>query len=705
MPSNASVTIAGLAPVSPEPTAGVPVPLPEDAGAIRAAFGLNARDGAGDLDGAFAALFEDVSGASGDRASEDGDAEWTPARQDSAAPAEWLGAMALLAPPPPLIEPADVATEAPGNSRAGTRDAVDPPPPVSRLAAVDAAADRDFAWNSASPPPVEVDVPDTVDVGPPLARNRAGRTESTPLLAASDRVSEPRQELLDARRITLPGAIEADANVILPRADGVNPARPPDPDATGTTFGEPSVHASGTGAPAGECPVIPRDPAAGLPPAERSRESSAAGAPAWESGANPEVRPDGIPADEEVSFEPGPAAVLTREFPRSPAAGSAAPANQIASSGAESALPAAAAGVTTRFPFAAPREAAGVPQAQPDPFALAPVHAVRAGAAGHMPLAFAAEIQPASPAGEESAGVAPADAGPAKRSPGAPEPVLASGKPTARPEAASSVLTPNAASSPASRRVPEETSGGGAKPRLERPAVEQRPAQERSLSGQEENAGAGKSGREKAELVEASPSAAPSPATRAPVAHPSPAWSASTAAASSKHDSAAGQTARPAPAAPEFAPPAAAKPVAPAQALHLRLNAGANDSGVDLRVAERGGMLRVAVRTADPDLREALRDDLGRLVARVEDQGLRAEVWTPAVGARTASGEGRDPQTGAGFSYQESPSGGRSGGESGQDRREERQGRPAWLDQLEETFNAKAGNSKEESEWLRILRR
>jgi hypothetical protein len=162
----------------------------------------------------------------------------------------------------------------------------------------------------------------------------------------------------------------------------------------------------------------------------------------------------------------------------------------------------------------------------------------------------------------------------------------------------------------------------------------------------------------------------------------------------------------PAPAPPAVAPPdGERKTVNPVQDIHLRLNAQ-QESRVDVQVFERSGRLQVAVRTDDPQLQSALRDDIGQLVAKVEDQGLRAEVWTPAGSLPQGNFQGFDARQQAGFSFGESPSGGHSGsGDARQDQRDQRQSRPAWLDQLEETLNFTSKEATKEREWVRILRR
>jgi hypothetical protein len=50
---------------------------------------------------------------------------------------------------------------------------------------------------------------------------------------------------------------------------------------------------------------------------------------------------------------------------------------------------------------------------------------------------------------------------------------------------------------------------------------------------------------------------------------------------------------------------------------------------VEVRVAERRGQVTIGVRTPDTQVQQALRQDLGTLVERLEHSGYRAEAFTP----------------------------------------------------------------------------
>jgi len=89
-------------------------------------------------------------------------------------------------------------------------------------------------------------------------------------------------------------------------------------------------------------------------------------------------------------------------------------------------------------------------------------------------------------------------------------------------------------------------------------------------------------------------------------------------------------------AAPDTAAPFQAKEPAPSlevrtgstHAIAVRISAP-DAVPVDLHIAERGGEVRVSVRTADAELQTSLRQDLGNLVDRLEHSGFHAEALVP----------------------------------------------------------------------------
>jgi len=166
--------------------------------------------------------------------------------------------------------------------------------------------------------------------------------------------------------------------------------------------------------------------------------------------------------------------------------------------------------------------------------------------------------------------------------------------------------------------------------------------------------------------------------------------------------------------APEVAaPPAAAPPEAPrkqpkesaVRELSLALP-GPSANGreqVSLRVVERSGEVQVAVRTADPQLADALRQNLPDLVSDLAGRGYRTETWQPLAASGADAGAlpragatAADSSAGQSFSGQ-SGDGSRNGGSpAGQQQQQQRQGQdpsqPSWLQALTRSA-AKTGST------------
>ncbi len=77
------------------------------------------------------------------------------------------------------------------------------------------------------------------------------------------------------------------------------------------------------------------------------------------------------------------------------------------------------------------------------------------------------------------------------------------------------------------------------------------------------------------------------------------------------------------------AEPPSAGPVAPLRDISLHLSAADQDK-VEVKVVQSAGEVRVAVRSADPELTVSLQQGLGDLVGRLESRGMHAETWKPA---------------------------------------------------------------------------
>ena len=130
--------------------------------------------------------------------------------------------------------------------------------------------------------------------------------------------------------------------------------------------------------------------------------------------------------------------------------------------------------------------------------------------------------------------------------------------------------------------------------------------------------------------------------------------------------------------------------VEPAHNISLRL-AGDHGSALEVRVIDRGGEVRVAVRSTDTAVAETVRAGLPELVERLGQRGFETEVWRPAAIRPSSGSETR--------SNQESPDGGAfgRGGEENRGAHEQRQGqrenKPAWLEELDNNLNTNSNRS------------
>jgi hypothetical protein len=65
---------------------------------------------------------------------------------------------------------------------------------------------------------------------------------------------------------------------------------------------------------------------------------------------------------------------------------------------------------------------------------------------------------------------------------------------------------------------------------------------------------------------------------------------------------------------------------------------------VDLQVSQRSGQIQVVVRTQDPGLETALRQDLGTLVHSLERSGFQAETFIPSAPESSRMNSQPDPR-------------------------------------------------------------
>ncbi|MCU1336604.1 MAG: hypothetical protein JWO19_2185 [Bryobacterales bacterium] len=141
------------------------------------------------------------------------------------------------------------------------------------------------------------------------------------------------------------------------------------------------------------------------------------------------------------------------------------------------------------------------------------------------------------------------------------------------------------------------------------------------------------------------------------------------------------------PATPQYvAPPARTEhiiepPAAPpTSARDIRVRVPDNNGGsTQVRFVESGGEVRVSVRTADAALAQNLRSHLSDLTQRLADGGMPAEIWKPGSAAASSQNDNHQPdREGRGSDGQRS-------GQQGE--QQDRQKRPAWLDEMEASLH------------------
>jgi hypothetical protein len=144
--------------------------------------------------------------------------------------------------------------------------------------------------------------------------------------------------------------------------------------------------------------------------------------------------------------------------------------------------------------------------------------------------------------------------------------------------------------------------------------------------------------------------------------------------------------------------PQAPKPAAePLKQLSIQLGQGQQER-VDLRVVERGGEVQVAVRAANPDVAQGLRQGLTELVGRLEQNGYRAEAWRPGGTVTAVSEPGGARHASTEFQNHGSP---QQRGSSPQQERQQgnpnQSNRPKWVEELESTSSGRVEPSTGEA--------
>jgi hypothetical protein len=99
-----------------------------------------------------------------------------------------------------------------------------------------------------------------------------------------------------------------------------------------------------------------------------------------------------------------------------------------------------------------------------------------------------------------------------------------------------------------------------------------------------------------------------------------------------------------------------------------------------VRFVERAGEVHVSVRTGDPEMAQNLRGGLNDLVNRLEDGGIRAEVWQPGSGSNASTSQNDSHQP---FADPDGSNGRQYSSGSNSDQGSRQQNRPRWVEELE----------------------
>lgn len=137
--------------------------------------------------------------------------------------------------------------------------------------------------------------------------------------------------------------------------------------------------------------------------------------------------------------------------------------------------------------------------------------------------------------------------------------------------------------------------------------------------------------------------------------------------------------------------PASAGPsAAPVKEISMQVEA-AEGQKVDIRIVQRGGDLRIAVKSADNDTTQGLRHGLSDLANRLNESGYHAETWRPGQPATAESAASSGDSQGSPSDRQPSDGSQSQSGNSGQNRgqRDNNQSnRPRWIQELESNLGS-----------------
>lgn len=111
--------------------------------------------------------------------------------------------------------------------------------------------------------------------------------------------------------------------------------------------------------------------------------------------------------------------------------------------------------------------------------------------------------------------------------------------------------------------------------------------------------------------------------------------------------------------------------------------APAESAPVDIKLVDRGGSVRVAVRTPDLDLARNLQSGLGDLVHRLEHKGFETESWSPADNLHAAPSQRLQGSSNE-SAFERNSQDPRDGAQQGSGQQGNGRNRPKWVAELEQ---------------------
>jgi hypothetical protein len=102
------------------------------------------------------------------------------------------------------------------------------------------------------------------------------------------------------------------------------------------------------------------------------------------------------------------------------------------------------------------------------------------------------------------------------------------------------------------------------------------------------------------------------------------------------------------------------------------------DQGIAVRFLERAGEVHVSVRTGDAEMAQSLRSGLNDLANRLEEGGIRTEVWQPGSNASYSQNDSRNP-----FADPDGSNGRQDSSGSNPEQESRKQNQPRWLEEME----------------------